>query len=214
MNTENILNNIIYPASKITSSLSYIPKQSSTHYFSQAIQNYKDECMTGLTEEERKKIQQEIKAYLDAVPEGQKVDFAKLKDFIAKLLHEYGFKGDIDDLCMSLIGDATADLSSQATSSEDAKVAYEKLKSAKSTEYTESTPHFDSQDKTSNKSEEQTVRQIITNPDGSKSLVTLKNKVIISTIRLDSGFDELNYNLSDSLSSKFINEGDSYEATT
>ena len=155
-----------------------------------------------------------IKAYLDAVPEGQKVDFAKLKDFIAKLLHEYGFKGDIDDLCMSLIGDATADLSSQATSSEDAKVAYEKLKSAKYTEYAEYTPYFDSQDKTSNKSEEQTVRQIITNPDGSKSLVTLKNKVIISTIRLDSGFDELNYNLSDSLSSKFINEGDSYEATT
>ena len=101
MNIENIYNILIPSVSKITPSLSSATKQSSTHYFSQAIQNYKDECMTGLTEEERKKIQQEIKAYLDAVPEGQKVDFAKLKDFIAKLLHEYGFKGDIDDYIYS-----------------------------------------------------------------------------------------------------------------
>ncbi|MBP3888963.1 MAG: hypothetical protein J6F30_15165 [Cellulosilyticum sp.] len=94
-----------------------------------AIKSYADECLTGLTDEEREAIQKKIKAYIDSIPEGQKVNREALSDFVAKLLKQYGFKGDIDDMAQTLMGEAESDLSKESSTSSDAQVAYEKLKS-------------------------------------------------------------------------------------
>ena len=171
MNIQNINDS----NSKIYSSLN---KSISKGVFEQAIKDYADEYLTGLTDEEREKIQKAIKAYLDSIPKGGKVDPNKLNDIVADLLKQYGFKGNIEDMAQMIIGEAETQLERDSSTSEDAAVAYKKLTSSSTS------PNFNAQS-TPEDSEDEIIRQMITNPDGSKSIVLMKNELIISTIKLD-----------------------------
>ena len=171
MNIQNINDNnsITYSSSKQS-----MPKG----VFEQAIKDYADEYLTGLTDEEREKIQKAIKAYLDSIPKGGKVDPNKLNGIVADLLKQYGFKGNIEDMTQTIIGEAQSQLERDSSTSEDAAIAYKKLTSSSTS------PNFNTQS-TPEDSEYEIISKIITNPDGSKSIVLMKNEVIISTIKLD-----------------------------
>jgi uncharacterized protein involved in exopolysaccharide biosynthesis len=73
----------------------------------QAIKDYKDESLTGLTDEERKKIDDEVKAYLKELlkkrPNGvlTEEDIAAVRDFIQSLLKKYGAKDKGEDMVMA-----------------------------------------------------------------------------------------------------------------
>lgn len=174
MNIQNIseMNLSSYSSQSLT--------KKSSNIMTEAIQGYADECLTGLTEEERKAIEKQIRAYLDKIPEGQKVDREALTAFVAKLLKEYGFKGDLDDMAQFLIGEVGSVLAKASSTATDAKVAYEKLTS----DHT-----IDSLEESSDKPKdldgnEETISQIVTNPDGSKSLVVMKQDVVLLQIKI------------------------------
>ena len=179
-------------------------KEHLSNPLTQAIKDYKDEYLTGLTDDEREQIRKEIKAYLDSIPKGQKADPNKLKDLVADLLKQYGFKGDIDDMGQTLIGDVEKELQEESASSQDAAIAYNKLTAAGTTRAL--TPN---QPLLSEASTEETTSQIITNADGSKSLVITKNDVILSTIRLTSESDASAY-----FASPDLKENESFDAST
>jgi hypothetical protein len=61
----------------------------------QAIKDYQDEQLTGLTDEEREKIEAEVRAYLEANP-GDIEGAMRLRK---SLMKKYGFKGDPDQEC-------------------------------------------------------------------------------------------------------------------
>lgn len=73
----NILNNLNRNLFSFSYSLS---TKKDSNILTEAIKCYSDEYLTGLTEEERKAIEKEIKAYLDSIPKGQKVDREALSD--------------------------------------------------------------------------------------------------------------------------------------
>lgn len=62
-----------------------------------AIKAYKDELLTGLTDEEREEIEKKISEYVKALPENVPIDRQNLNSFIKGLLLQYGFKGDCDE---------------------------------------------------------------------------------------------------------------------
>lgn len=149
-----------------------------SNIMTKAIKNYRDEYLTGLTDEERKEIKKEIKAYLESIPEGGKVDSKKLNDIVMKLLKTYGFKGNMEDMAQIIIGEVVLQLHEESNVSKDAAIAYEKLTAGSPL------PPFNTPSSLEN-TEEESITQIITNSDGSKSLVTIKNHVILSTVKLE-----------------------------
>ena len=153
----------------------------------EAIKAYKDECLTGLTEEELKAIRKEIKDYLDSLPKGTKPDANALRKFINSLLKKYGFKGRFDDTenaLMAKIIHGQDDLTERA---QNVQVAYEKLGSnqikctAGSKEASTST-----QDTQNEKDNDQIFNKIIVNADGTKSLLIMRNTEVISTMKIGS----------------------------
>lgn len=71
---------------------------------SKAIQDYKDEMLTGLTEDERKLIETEIRTYLKENKEKGKIDKKALDNLIKDLLRKYGFKGNREEFEGAVIG--------------------------------------------------------------------------------------------------------------
>lgn len=187
-------------------------KQQTDNLLTQAIKDYKDEYLTGLTDKEREEINKRIKEYLGSIPEGQKVSYEELRSLVASLLSKYGYKGDIDAMAKTLIGDVENELKQEAPTSSSAAIAYNKLSAAtalKREETASSTPVSSETDSSSKdaakgtlqvssddtpdkaKSEEDTISHTITNPDGSKSIVVIKNKVIMATYKLTEAGDIL-----------------------
>ena len=154
-------------------------QQNSENLMTKAIKDFKDQFLTGLTDDEREEIKQKIREYIASIPKGQKVDLAALNALVASLLHQFGFKGNVDDMIQSLISETSNELKTEPASS-DATTAYKRLSFGKKNDL-----HFNhSTDFKESPTEEQTVTQIINNADGSKSLVVTKNNVIISTYKL------------------------------
>jgi hypothetical protein len=73
----------------------------------QAIKDYKDENLTGLTDEERKKIDEEVKAYMDELrkerPSGvlNDEDVASVRKLLHSLLKKYGAKAEGEEMIMA-----------------------------------------------------------------------------------------------------------------
>lgn len=65
-----------------------------------AKKDYYDEYLTGLTDDEKKEIEEKVAAYLKnkKLDVNNKNDMDNLKDYIAGLLKQYGFKGDIEEM--------------------------------------------------------------------------------------------------------------------
>ncbi len=167
----------------------FLPYQTSdtshtSNFLTEAIKAYKDEYLTGLTDEERAIIEKEIKNYLKSLPKGQKVDAEALNQFVIKLLRQYGFKGDLHEMGATLLGevkDESSDKSSDESSIlDDAKTAYEKLTSESSN------PSFFNNTSAPQEvnEEEKTVSQTISNPDGSKSIVVMRGDTIIFQVKI------------------------------
>jgi hypothetical protein len=70
----------------------------------QAIKDYQDENLTGLTDEEREKIDAEVKAFYESLknerPPGvlKEEDIAALKDLLKSLLKKYGAKAEGEEM--------------------------------------------------------------------------------------------------------------------
>ncbi|HHX59979.1 MAG TPA: hypothetical protein GX707_04450 [Epulopiscium sp.] len=97
-----------------------IPQKDTGNILTKAIKDYKDEYLTGLTDEERAKIDEEIKAYLEQHELKTEQDRNKLNSFIKRLLKKYGFKGDYEDFIGEIDEDEATPLKS------DTAFAYEK----------------------------------------------------------------------------------------
>ena len=164
----------------LSSSSAYPTQEAKGNLMTKAIKDYKDQFLTGLTDDEREKIKQKIREYIESIPKGQKLDLAALNALVSSLLKQFGFKGNIDDMIQSLISETAQELKTESSSSSDAVTAYEKLSSCKKVDLQSNNPT----DLKESPAEEQTVTHIINNADGSKSLVVIKNNVIISTCKL------------------------------
>lgn len=97
-----------------------IPQKDAGNILTRAIKDYQDEYLTGLTEEERDKINEEVKAYLEEHEIKTEQDRNKLNSFIKSLLKKYGFKGDYGDFIAEIDEDEAKVLKP------DAIFAYEK----------------------------------------------------------------------------------------
>lgn len=91
MNIENT--NTQFVTKEALSLFSPSKKSKSSNMMTDAIKAFADEYLTGLTDDERKAIQQEIKAYLNSLPKGTKPNADALRKYINELLKKYGFKG-------------------------------------------------------------------------------------------------------------------------
>ncbi|MCL2702496.1 MAG: hypothetical protein FWE91_02665 [Defluviitaleaceae bacterium] len=69
-----------------------------------AIKGWKDKLITGLNDEDKKKIDDEIKAYLDAKPIETQSDIDAFHAFVKSLIKKFGFKGNVDDFLASIAG--------------------------------------------------------------------------------------------------------------
>lgn len=191
-------------------------KSKSSNMMTDAIKAFEDEYYTGLTDEEREAIQKEIKAYLNSLPKGAKPNADALHNYINELLKKYGFKGCFDDMANALMAEAQAD-SDKENAKEgishmaEIQTAYEKLGAYQMhctpTEDDESSANTTIQQPASLNSDskaDEMITKMVKNPDGSKSIVTIKNDVILSSIKLDNPSDLLNF-LSKTSSSEIKN---------
>ena len=88
--------------------------------FKNAIKAYEDEYITGLTDEEREKIKEEIARYKKENKLDSKEDYEALNKFVEGLLKRYGFKGDIEEAAMSFVNSSNAsDINASETSGEN-----------------------------------------------------------------------------------------------
>lgn len=71
-----------------------------------AIKAYRDEKLTGLTDEEIEEIEKEARLYLQQFPIKTDADRAAFNTFIKSLLKKFGFKGDIDEYAASIAANA------------------------------------------------------------------------------------------------------------
>lgn len=69
----------------------------------EAIKAYRDEYLTGLTDEEREEIEKLAKAYLEKHPIRTEGDRAAFDDYIKSLLKQFGYKGDVLECSASII---------------------------------------------------------------------------------------------------------------
>ena len=76
--------------------------------FKKAIREYEDEYITGLTEEEKEKIREQIAEYKSKNKLETKEDYEALNKFVEGLLQRYGFKGDIEEAAMSFVNSSNA----------------------------------------------------------------------------------------------------------
>lgn len=183
----------IYSISKLGT---YIPENTTGNILTKAIKDYKDEYLTGLTDDEREKINQAVRDFLSKVKKGEKVDIAALNQLVASLLKQYGFKGDIDDMTLELIGAIEKEYKEAAdrpSADEEAITAYNKLSSAlhehQQAKKEASAPLTGPEKLDPQDAEDRIITQITNNPDGSKNLVVVKNDVIISTCKLTTSGD-------------------------
>lgn len=73
-----------------------------------AIKAYRDEKLTGLTDEEIEEIEKEARLYLQQFPIKTDADRAAFNTFIKSLLKKFGYKGDIDEYAASIAANAEA----------------------------------------------------------------------------------------------------------
>lgn len=73
------------------------PAAKSENMMTEAIKAYRDEYLTGLTDEEKEEIDKKVKAYLKEKPVKNNADRESLKMYIRSLLMECGFKGKCED---------------------------------------------------------------------------------------------------------------------
>lgn len=99
--------------------------------FSQAVRDYKSEYLTGMTEEEWDEFYAKCKEYLDKNPINNEADAATFTSFMKSLLQDYGFKGDINEVC-GIFG-----IDSSTTASSEQIDASTEMKPAKSQIITE-----------------------------------------------------------------------------
>lgn len=66
--------------------------------FKKAVDDYRSEYLTGMTEEEWNEFYEKCKQYLKENPINSKADAAAYTSFMKSLLQEYGFKGNINDM--------------------------------------------------------------------------------------------------------------------
>ena len=206
---------------RTTSCLSTMPKFNSEvlgdekkkydNIMSEAIEAYKDEMLTGLTEEERAAINALVKAYMEKHPIKTKADKEALVQYIKGLLKDYGYKGDYDACALALgmgaikekeeeIGEAQT---AYAKENRTMLATLEKVQSS----FTPSLLEGEDKDEvegdnapkksTDSKEGEETISKIVINPDGSKTLVMIRDSVIVSKVKIDNGSldrgDEVNH---------------------
>ena len=199
----------------------------SNNLMTQAIKDYEDEYYTGLTDEEREAIDKQVRAYLSKIKPGCKVNMDELKSLIQRLLDEYGYKGNMDEMVDSIARINTAswqnEKQTQSTSS-DATVAYAKnnttyLKLQESTQeskHTSTDYEMRSMASTNNslktlESEdtphtEDTTSQIVENPDGTKSILILRNDMIVSKVTIGHSGDLEDYETFNTLNPKKLTQ--------
>ncbi len=176
-------------------------KKEYDNIMSEAIEAYKDEMLTGLTEEERAEINALVKAYMEKHSIKTKADKEALVQYIKGLLKDYGYKGDYD-ACASALGMAAIKEKEEEIGEAQAAYAKENRTTLATQEKVQSslTPSlFESDDQgevqggnsprksTDSKENEETISKIIINPDGSKTLVMIRDSVIISKVKIDNG---------------------------
>ena len=93
----NSSNSIYNTSMASTTSPKTSQKADTENIMAVAIKAYKDELLTGLTDEEREEIEKKISEYVKALPENVPIDRQNLNSFIKGLLLQYGFKGDCDE---------------------------------------------------------------------------------------------------------------------
>lgn len=71
-----------------------------------AIKAYKDEMLTGLTDDEKEEIERLAKEYLKEKPLETQEDKDSFNMYIKSLLKKFGFKGDIDAYAVDIAGGA------------------------------------------------------------------------------------------------------------
>ncbi len=101
----------------------------------QAIKDYKDEYLTGLTDEEREKIKEEIQKALEEAKrksgkEDARLTVQQLSNLITSLLKKYGYKGDIEAYAKQLLSEMTGEENNLTQQNEStlpsAEIAYSK----------------------------------------------------------------------------------------
>lgn len=154
----------------------------STSAFHKAIKGYKDEYYTGLTDEEREEIIKQQKAYLEDHPLKTPADIEKFNNFTKSLLKKYGYKGDYNEFLI------TTEVPSDASKLSDIQFAYEQTISsatASKERLNEGIPSLDGLNpSSSDDATEDTQSTLITNPDGSQTLVLLKDDIIFAKFNL------------------------------
>ena len=192
--------------------LSPSKKSKSCNMMTDAIKAFADEYFTGLTDEERQAIQREIKAYLNSLPKGTKPNAEALRKYINELLKKYGFKGCFDDMANALMAEAQSDADKENAKEgishmAEIQTAYEKLGAyqmhctpTKDDESSAPTTIQQPVSLNSDSKADEKITKIIKNPDGSKSLVTIKNDAILSSIKLDNPSNLLDFLISTSAS--------------
>ena len=180
-------------------------KSKSSNMMTDAIKAFADEYYTGLTDEEREAIQKEIKAYLNSLPKGAKPNADALRKYINELLKKYGFKGCFDDMANALMAEAQSDADKEnakegVSHMAEVQTAYEKLGAyqmhctpEKDDESSAPTTIQQPASLNSDSKADETITKIIKNPDGRRSIVTVKNDVILSSIKLDNPSDLLDF---------------------
>ena len=89
--------------------------------FEEALKAFEDEYYTGLTDEEKKQIQEQIAKYVEA--HDGNVDAENLATFVAGLLKKFGYKGDIDEMAKSMVMDcATANNQNNINENKEEKI--------------------------------------------------------------------------------------------
>lgn len=154
----------------------------STSAFHKAIKGYKDEYYTGLTDEEREEILKQQKAYLEDHPLKTPADIEKFNNFTKSLLKKYGYKGDYNEFLI------TTEVSSDASNLSDIQFAYEQTISSATASKERliegasnlNTPNHSTSDDTT----EATQSTLITNADGSQTLILLKDDIIVAKFNL------------------------------
>ncbi len=157
--------------------------------FHKAIKGYQDEYYTGLTDEEKEAIKKQQEAYLEAHPLRNKADVIRYNQFTKNLLKQYGFKGDYSEFLLPTEADDEAKAS-------DLQLAYEQESSksmASKERLNEESAHTSdssltnptSINTTSSSSEkEESHSTIVSNPDGSQTLVLLKGEIIVAKFNI------------------------------
>ena len=171
-----------------------------------AIKDYKDEFFTGLTDDEKKAIEDAVFAYADEHAKNGKIDRNELVNLVAKLLAEYGFKGNLEEAIKGFVskvcdekGNLKEGLLNKKATPEAANLAYHFSRSkalalkeqcyitpkdAKATQPKEALLTMEALQNPEEINASAITTKTITAPDGSKMILVLRGAQIIHQFKV------------------------------